>query len=291
MKENANILSSSELMLTFIANTSAYGVVFLGGLNPFTIDVNGEVWYVYIKNLSPAQLSNGNPDVWRIQLPQKDDFDKIKESASRFLLLGYDANNEVYTTWNPYWCKQRLNIGKSVSLYSRLSLQQEVSQEEVIKTLLLNNDGLVVCIPAKQLYSYIENIKEYYPVETTFEAKGSSIQKRTKMDAESLFSLFLNVGDYAGFVSYLKKLGKNEGFIRKFTRHLNYIMDCGLIEKHKDLFLQYSRITDYFKAVCEFKELTDVEPINKQHHGYISKALNHYVRYLMESIKSKYESA
>ena len=126
MSEGTNLMSASDLMLTFLSHTSAHDVKYIGGLNPFTIRVDGEETYIYIKNLSPAQLSNNNPDIWRIQLPVRDDFDRIKESESLFVLLGYDKENDVYTTWNPYWCKQRLNVGKSVSLYSRLSLQKRV---------------------------------------------------------------------------------------------------------------------------------------------------------------------
>ena len=78
-------MSASDLMLTFLANVSGYDVKYIGGLNPFTIKVDGEDIFIYIKNLSPAQLSNGNPDVWRIQLPMRDDFEEIKESDKLFL--------------------------------------------------------------------------------------------------------------------------------------------------------------------------------------------------------------
>jgi hypothetical protein len=166
MPEGSNIMSASDLMLTFLSHTSANDVKYIGGLNPFTIKVDGEEVFIYIKNLSPAQLSNNNPDIWRILLPMRDDFEKIKESSSPFILLGYDKDNDVYTTWNPYWCKQRLNVGKSVSLYSRLSLQQRVHENDKIEQLPLNNDGDVVCLPGNKIYEYIKNFKTYYPDET-----------------------------------------------------------------------------------------------------------------------------
>ena len=93
----------------------------LDGVNPCQIIYNGKYYNVYIKNLTPAQLSNGNENVWRIQLPKREAFESIKDSEQMFLLLGYDADADVYATWNPYWAKQRLNIGESVSLYSRKS--------------------------------------------------------------------------------------------------------------------------------------------------------------------------
>lgn len=150
------------------------------GINPFYIEVDQQGIFVYIKNLSPARLSNNNPDIWRIQLPVKEEFWGIKNSDALFFLFGYDSDNKVYTTWNPYWCKQRLNIGKSVSLYSRLSLQQRVHQGGMIEQMELNNEGLVVCLPEDKVYLYIKSYKDYFPEETLFVAKGSRIQKRLK---------------------------------------------------------------------------------------------------------------
>ena len=113
----------------------------IDGLNPFHIMLNGKELYIYIKNLSPAYFTN--PDVWRIQLPRKEEFESIKKGVIDFVLLGYDADNDVYTTWHPKWAKQRLNNGESVSFYSRLSLQKEAASTEDIKRLSLNNDGEV----------------------------------------------------------------------------------------------------------------------------------------------------
>lgn len=192
MNEGPTILSSSDLIFTFLSYVNGQNVRYINGNNPFTIKIDGEDAFVFIKNLSPARLSNNNPDIWRIQLPTKDEFEIIKESSTLFLLFGYDAENRVYTTWNPYWCKQRLNVGKSVSLYSRLSLQKRVSKSGKIEKQELNNNGDVVCIPASQIYTYITTIKEYYPEETVFVAKGSSIQKRIQDTSSALFQVFLD---------------------------------------------------------------------------------------------------
>ena len=121
----------------------------IDGLNPFHIMLNGKELYIYIKNLSPAYFTN--PDVWRVQLPKKEEFETIKEGNIDFVLLGYDADNDVYTTWHPKWTKQRLNNGESVSFYSRLSLQEEVASSQDIKRLSLNNDGEVIAFPREHL--------------------------------------------------------------------------------------------------------------------------------------------
>ena len=49
----------------------------IDGLNPFHIMLNGKELYIYIKNLSPAYFTN--PDVWRVQLPKKEEFDPYKD--------------------------------------------------------------------------------------------------------------------------------------------------------------------------------------------------------------------
>lgn len=201
MENSITKMSSSDLMLTVLDNCKEYDVKFSGGMNPFTMLVDGEVVYVYIKNLTPAQLSSNNDDIWRIQLPMRDDFEMIKESSLLFLLLGYDLTNNVFTTWNPYWIKQRLNVGKSVSLYSRLSLQQRVSETQVIEQMPLNHDGDVVCIPASLLYEYIKHIKDYYPEETQFVAIGSSINKRKKRVTEQFYHFISNKDNLSVYTS------------------------------------------------------------------------------------------
>lgn len=175
-----NYPSSGALMRIFLDNVKKYGIYSMSGLNPSLIRVNEEYMYVYIKNLSPAQLSNDNPDIWRIQLPKRDEFNSIKYSDRLFVLFGYDHIRDVYTTWNPYWCKQRLNVAESCSMYSRLSLQERVSIKQRTEKLPLQNEGDVVCVPSTLLANYLFNIKKYYPEESLYIPVGSSLQKRKK---------------------------------------------------------------------------------------------------------------
>ncbi len=153
---------------------------FEGGPNPFVLTYKGEKYNVYIKNLTPAQLANNNPNVWRLQLPKRVVFDKIKSSSYLFLLLGYDGDRQVFATWNPYWAKQRLNVGSSVSLYSRLSCQEKVSKSGEFIVKELNKQGIVVIFPINRLAEYIERIKEFFPEETTYVPIGSSLRNKEK---------------------------------------------------------------------------------------------------------------
>ena len=91
-----------QIFIDSLSNARDFEVI--DGLNPFHIKLNGKEMYIYIKNLSSAYFSN--TDVWRIQLPIRDDFEEIKGSPLDFVLLGYDGENDVYTAWNPKWAKQ-----------------------------------------------------------------------------------------------------------------------------------------------------------------------------------------
>lgn len=280
MKDSSRYLSTESLMLGLMANMSDYDVKFISGENPYTVRIDGEDVFVYIKNLSPAQLSNKNPDIWRVQLPVKDDFEQIKNSDSLFILLGYDAENDVYTSWNPYWCKQRLNVGKSVSLYSRYSLQQRVHESGKIEKMSLNNESNVVCFPAKLLYQYIKTVRDYFPEESLYIAKGSRINKRIITDPQALYDLFVSFDDCSKFEAYLRSVDMSERAIKDYVRNLRAFQVDGYFDKYKEIFLRSSSIADYDQAIKDFRNQPDILAIDTKNHGYLRAALRHYVRYM-----------
>ena len=149
----------------------------VSGLNPCIIIYKEQRFNVYIKNLTPAQLSNNHPDVWRCQLPKRPIFSVFKNSEDMFLLLGYDAANDVYSTWNPYWAKQRLNVGESVSMYSRYSIQEKASRFNEIIKYDLNHNSSVIVFPRLLLPLYLDNICDYFSEATQYIAVGSSLRK------------------------------------------------------------------------------------------------------------------
>lgn len=285
-----NYPSSGSLIFTFLENVKRYRVNRLNGNNPILINFNGEQMYVYIKNLSPAQLSNDNPDVWRIQLPKKDEFDTIKKGDKLFVLLGYDYQRKVYTTWNPYWCKQRLNVAESCSMYSRLSLQKRVADKQKIEVMQLQNDGNVVCIPSALLGNYLNNIKEYYPEETTYIPVGSSIQKRKneelqndlfsdKSDSELLFEKFKSCLNKEEFRVFLLGKGYQNTTINSYLTRLDFVFENGFIRKHEDLFLECKKIEDYKRAINRFCWQPDVRYYEDIWNKGISASLKHFLMF------------
>lgn len=270
-------------MFALITSVDATVIKYVDGANPFVVRVGENLVNIYIKNLSPAQLSNNNPDIWRIQLPVRDEFDAIKKSGNLFILLGFDSEREVFTSWNPYWCKQRLNVGKSVSLYSRLSLQQRVHDSGEIEQMDLNNDGNVVCIPKTRIGEYLTEIKSFYPEETVFVAKGSSIQKRLNTEglATSVFEEFKNgISDPNIFRLYLVNNGMSDKSSKDYMRHVADFINSGLIDKYKTVFLSYTSLDDYKDALRQFLHQPEVAAIDKDAHGYYRTGLNHYLEFL-----------
>ena len=269
-------------MFAFISNVDKNSIVYSDGSNPFTVNVDGKDVCIYIKNLSPAQLSNNNPDIWRIQLPVKDEFEGIKDSENLFVLLGYDADNHVFTSWNPYWCKQRLNVGKSVSLYSRLSLQERVSKSGEIEQMDLNNDGNVVCIPQHRIGEYIQDIKKYYPEETTFIAKGSSIQKKLVETSATLFEAFKEaINEPDEFLKFMMVNGVSRRSARDYARHVRDMITWGLVDKYKECFLAVSSIDDYQLAVKNFLSVDEINAINLKNHRWYGAGLKHYLSFFV----------
>lgn len=287
-----------ETLLKLLVNALSQNlgsVRLLKGINPCLVNYNGKEYYFYIKNLSPAQLSNDNPDVWRIQLPIKKEFNIIKKSSNPFLLLGYDGDNDVYTSWNPFWIKQRLNVGKSISLYSRLSLQQEVASKQVAISKELNHNGIVYCFPRKSLPDYIKNIHQYFPKESIYIPIGSRIESKKRMEinkdkALKLFDTFASSSNFDVYNDYMH----NEAQSRKGTlfssvtaenyiSSIKYVFRKNLFEINKSLFLRYQYLDDYSNAIETLLEIEDINAFNRASHNTLRSALEQYLRMMKKN--------
>lgn len=248
-------------------------------VNPCRITFDGMVFYIYIKNLSPAQLSNNNHDIWRIQLPIRDDFNQLKDNNIPFIALGYDDENKVFTTWNPYWVKQRLNAAKSVSLYSRLSLQQITKETQQFQRLNLNNDGEVVAFPSTKLSYYLVNIKLFFPEMTDYVAMGS--RKRTEANAayRSLCDS-KNVAEYAHYLVTTK--GLENRTVNNYCRAIKKLISDGYFSRNRKIFLACDSLTDYPNVIKTFISVPEVAAINDVWHNTFSTSLKSYIQYLLE---------
>ena len=122
-------------------------------------------------------------------MPIKPAFDSIKSSPYPFIFLGYDGLNDVFICWNYHIAKERLNVGKSVSFYSRTFFQSEVKEGEFIRRKLKNGD-VPVLFKRSDLIEFFKKIDTFFPIENT-----------------SKFNYTVNIGNHdyeVEFKEYLK---------------------------------------------------------------------------------------
>lgn len=248
----------------------------IDGLNPFHIMLNGKELYIYIKNLSPAYFTN--PDVWRVQLPKKEEFDTIKDGEIDFVLLGYDADNDVYTTWHPKWTKQRLNNGESVSFYSRLSLQEEVASSQDIKRLSLNNDGEVIAFPREHLEFILSNLKTFFQDDSDYVAMGS----KRRPEANDAYKTFCDTKNVELLARSMTDDGYSGVTIGNYCRAIKTLINDGLITRYRKIFLSCDSLGEYLDVVSEFCNQPDIKEQNEKWHNTLSAALRAYITFLVK---------
>ncbi len=259
-----------------LSNSATYKHI--EGVNPSLIIFDGVEYYIFIKNLSPAQLSNGNPNIWRIQLPIRKVFEQIKESALPFILLGYDSANDIYTTWNPHWAKQRLNVAKSASFYSRLNIQEEARKSNQLQRLELNNDGELIAFPREKIAYYLVNLKIYFPEMSEYVAVGS--RKRT--EANEAYKKLTDSKNIPDFAHYLAHLGFLDKSISNYCHAIKNLINESIISRNRKVFLAYDSIAEYPKAVPAFLETPEVKVLDESWNNTYSAALPKYIDFLME---------
>lgn len=270
-------IDRQELQIRFLAALQGTTYRFIEGLNPFHILLGGTEYWIYIKNLTSAHFEN--PDVWRAQLPQRDDFESIKESEADFILLGYDGENDIYATWNPVWVKQRLNSTGNLSFYSRYSLQQEARNEMVFKRLELSNEGEVVVFPRELTRMFFANVSSYFLAEGDYVAMGS----KRRPEANESFKTFTDSSNVADFARFMADEKLSQVTISNYCRVIKSLLSDGTISRNRKLFLRYDFLTEYRLAVPQFVDLGEVREKNEKWHNLISAALNSYIDYLTQA--------
>lgn len=160
---------------------------YIKGNQPFLMSFHGEKYYIYVKNISSAYFSDRDKTT-RAQLPIKPEFDSIKSSPYPFIFLGYDGLYDVLVCWNYHIAKERLNVGKSVSFYSRIYFQSEVKEGEFMRKRLKNGD-LPVLFKRNNLIEFFEKIDSFFPKDVTL--KRLSLAEIGNYNYEEKFKNYL----------------------------------------------------------------------------------------------------
>jgi len=135
-------LIAKDLKIKFIETLNELDEFYYEEGNPFLINIGTEKYFIFLKNLSSAYFKN--PDITRVQLPYSDHFSKIFKADIPFIILGFDADNDIFVSWNPENVKERLNAKSNVSLYSRFSMQEQVKIDEFKFGYLTNGEKFVL---------------------------------------------------------------------------------------------------------------------------------------------------
>lgn len=242
--------------------------------NPGHIIFNGVEIYVYIKNLSSAYFDN--PDIWRAQMTGIEVLKEIKESSAMFILLGYDSENKVFATWNPHQVKQRIGTASSPSLYSRLSLQEEVARTHEIKSMVLNNDLEVLVFPYDRLIDVLSNLDRFFPDTSDYVAMGS----KRRSEANAAYKELTNLKKLDEYAKFLMSSGLVSSEVERLCQAVKRLVNSNLISLHRKIFLAYDSLSEYQQAVVEFFNLDDVNEFKKQWGDVYPAALYAYIGFL-----------
>lgn len=154
-----NILAK-ELKIKFVETLNELEDFSYEEGNPFLVTIGVESYFVFLKNLSSASFK-AYPDVTRVQLPRTERFSKIATQNIPFIILGYDVDNDIIVSWNPNKVKDRLNAKSNVSLYSRESLQSNVT-DNGFKAGYLSNGEKIILFKREVLISFFDKLPQLF---------------------------------------------------------------------------------------------------------------------------------
>ena len=273
---NLNSRELREIFEDSIKESATYKQLDESLKNPAHIIFNGVEIYVYIKNLSSAYFENS--DVWRAQMTGVDVLNEIKDSPAMFILLGYDSDNSVYATWNPHQVKQRIGTASSPSLYSRLSLQQEVARTGEIKSMTLNNNLEVLVFPCNRLVDVLSNLEQFFPDTSDYVAMGS----KRRSDANAAYKELTNTKRLDEYAKFLLKSGVTPSDVERHCQAVKRLISSNLISLHRKVFLAHDTLNEYQDAAVEFFNLDDVNEFKKQWGNLYPATLIAYIDFLQK---------
>lgn len=245
--------------------------------NPCHIMFNDIEFYVYLKNLSPAYFSNEN--IWRAQMTSRDSLESIKDTNALFVLLGYDAECDVYATWNPHFIKQRIGTSSSPSLYSRKNLQCEAANSNTFIRQQLSNDGEVLIFPRNKIVEFMTNIESFFPDTSDYVAMGS--KKRTH--ANFSYKCFVDHKNVKEFGEYLLAHGISSDKVQISCEWISNLIKKNYFSRYRKEFLAFDDLSDYDTACENFLNTEEIRQMDQENGNILRPILMHYLKYIQES--------
>ena len=152
-------LSPSDLKYLLIDSLRLYSdnVVFIDGKNPYRFSINKKTFYVFIHNVHESGEGRGNQDECRIQVAKSKNFNAAMNSGTDVIVLGYLADEKVFTAWNPFLMRDRFNRKQTISLYSRFSVQRVAATNKIAAYRDTKGQSVLSFLP-DYLGLYLENL-------------------------------------------------------------------------------------------------------------------------------------
>lgn len=254
---------------------------FIKGINPCLIALNGVDFWIYQKNITSTAFTKGSDlsDVNRIQLPERDIFQSIKDSDIAFIFLGYDKDHDVYVTWNPYTTKQRLNITKNVSFYSRRNAQKLASETGTFQQVFQTNGSAILAFPRTRLADYLLNIADYFPEMTEYVAVGSK-RRKTANEAYKSFVDSKNIKDFLPYLRSYNQLTEEQSL--KYFKVIKKLISEVITPEItcRKMFIKYDSIEDYTKAIVPLINTKEIDILSPEEKACIEPALIAYISFL-----------
>lgn len=157
------ILNHSDLKYLLIDSLRLYSdnVVFIDGNNPYRFSINKKTFYVLIKNVHESGDGRVNQDECRIQVSKTGNFYDALNSRTDVIVLGYFADEKVFTAWNPFLMRDRFNLKQTISLYSRFSVQRKATIDKISTYRDTNGQSIISFLP-DYLGLYLENLSHIH---------------------------------------------------------------------------------------------------------------------------------
>lgn len=157
------VLNPTDLRYLLIDSLRLYStnVVFIDGDNPYRFSINKKEYFVLIKNLHESGENRKNQDECRIQISDTENFNVALSSANDVVVLGYFADKNVFTAWNPYLLRRRFNVKSTISVYSRFSVQDRASTQG-IAVYEDKKDQKIISFKPEYLGLYLENLEKIH---------------------------------------------------------------------------------------------------------------------------------
>lgn len=215
-KRNTTILNRYDLKYLLIDSLRLYSdnVIFIDGNNPYRFSINKKTFYVLIKNVHESGEGRGNQDECRIQISKSKGFNEALNSKHDVIVLGYFADEKIFTAWNPYQLRDRFNQKQTVSVYSRFSKQREAAIND-ISSYRDSKKQSVLSFKPDYLGLYLENLSQIHLL---------SDKELLELVKESNKS---NFEDFAGEISFEEeKLTITHTRYKRNPKFKDYIYDA-----------------------------------------------------------------